>query len=174
MVSSLSRFWSFAMIDYPPIRFRYFTQLTDHETYALGAITAQWAALEMLVETCTIFAAANNREPLPPGFETAGFSSKRRTFSNIIKGSKLTAEQRDECAGILDEIANLGEERRKVTHGVAYLDPTTRGGLRFVSASAHPKRTINHPSTLKRLITLAEAISVANGRLVRAMDYFML
>ena len=159
------------MADLPRIHTQYLIQLTDEELYALGMVSAQWAALEMLLDTNTVWCSERHKKLLPKSYYQDGFRNKRTAFVDLARLAKLPIDQLAAIEAANTDMANLVDERHKLTHGAAYRYHPNRG-VQFISATGRPKRNFRHRTTLKRMCMLAENVSSLNSRLVRFFDYW--
>ena len=135
-------------------------ELGDPEYAALGKVTAQWAYLEHAMFVRTLQVADEVGQALPEEAEHLSFKRRFRAFRGLVEQNKETLPSADQLLKIADRIANLMDDRHRVTHGIWSFK---RGQARTIVASSfRPKVNFERPFNIDRIWELSRRIGHVN------------
>lgn len=150
-------------IDVPEMNTPHMVLLDPKEIYAIGMITAQWAALEDTIASHAYHCHEVHAVPLPQNFGTMSFKSRRKAWCGMVRRAPFAPGKVDAILKLSEEMPPLATERHKATHGLA--DRTGDPADIRLTQSWSGKRNFHETLRVHDLCKLAEKISDLNYRL---------
>ena|ERR1700731_145229 len=93
-------------------------ELSDSEIYCIGLLTVQWAYLEHALLIRTALLANKAKIPLPMDATSLSFKRRAAAFRQIVKETVKAQWLRETYLNLAARMANAGDSRHKLTHGL--------------------------------------------------------
>ncbi len=138
-------------------------EFTPCEVAAIGVITIQWAYLEhmLLIRTAQLVNKAGLS--MPYDARSGSFSRRLDAWREIIKATVKDNWQRRRLLSLATRVANIEQDRHKITHGLWQWYPTKPTKLRVYSFRL--PHTFDDNFDHERLARLADRIGEINFEL---------
>lgn len=129
-------------------------ELSDDELRLIGLITAQWANLEHTLYEASNAIAEQLGTTAHKDIEDISFDKRLRAFRDLAKEAPI--EDANHIRKLSDHIANLKDDRHKITHGLWDWDRSDPD--RLTALSFRPKYGFEKPFDKQKLEKLADRI----------------
>lgn len=133
---------------------RVIPELSDDELRLIGLITAQWANLEHALYEASVAIAEQLGISADRNVEDISFDKRLRAFRDLAKAA--SAEGANNIQKLSDRIANLKDDRHKITHGLWDWDRSDPDKL--TAHSFRPKYGFEKPFDKEKLEKLSNKI----------------
>lgn len=139
--------------------------------YAVGAITVNWASIELCLDVCNTLLIHHNKTPATRTPQNLG--AKLRVFRNAFQGEPTLTRMAESAADLISEIERLREIRHDIIHGIviAKSEAGERSFHRFTFTKNIGERRIQN-YTFEQILNHLQEMLHLRGRIIAFTDNF--